>query len=173
MEWEANHSRVMKSLTNRITIASERLQIHLRDFHNDIQHSQKYTFQFDPSNDTLVEFRPRREPVAHNAGPTQRGCVTIFEFESTPISPSLPNLVPVDAHIGIDHITMTNRMPPRNHPLTGTTVAPQRISEGYGGALGGPMRPKPSDSKEPYGRGGRLWHPMDRSWKAVGRQVGS
>ena len=39
MEWDSSHSRVMKSLTNRITIASERLQIPLRDFHNDIQHS--------------------------------------------------------------------------------------------------------------------------------------
>ena len=70
MEWDENHSWVMKSITNRITIASERLQINLRDFHTDVQHSKKYTFHFAPSNDTLVEFRPRREPVAHNAGPT-------------------------------------------------------------------------------------------------------
>ena len=56
MEWDANHSRVMKSLTNRITIASERLQIHLRDFHNNIQYSHKYTFQLYATNDTLVEF---------------------------------------------------------------------------------------------------------------------
>ena len=56
MEWDANHSRVMKSITNRITIASERLQIHLRNFRTDVQHSQKYTFHFDSSNETLVEF---------------------------------------------------------------------------------------------------------------------
>ena len=49
MEWDTNHSQVIKSLTNRITIASKRLQIHLRDFHTNI----------DPSNDTIVEFRPR------------------------------------------------------------------------------------------------------------------
>ena len=71
MEWDANHSRVMKSITNRITMASKWLQIHLRDFHTDVQHSQKYTFHFDPSNDTLIEFRSRREPVAHNAGPAR------------------------------------------------------------------------------------------------------
>ena len=51
----------MKSITNRITMASKWLQIHLRDFHTDVQHSQKYTFHFDPSNDTLIEFRSRRE----------------------------------------------------------------------------------------------------------------
>ena len=56
MEWDSNQSRVMKSITNRITIASEWLHIHLRDFNTDVQHSQKYTFHFDSSNETLVEF---------------------------------------------------------------------------------------------------------------------
>ena len=63
MEWSTNHSRVTKSLTNRITIASERLQFQLRDFHTQVQHSQKYSFQFDSSIETLIEFHPSREPV--------------------------------------------------------------------------------------------------------------
>ena len=116
MEWDTNHSRVMKSITNRITIASEWLQIHLHDFHTDVHHLQKYTFHFNPSNDTLVEFRPWRVPAVHNAGPTWRGCVSLFEVESTPLSPSHPNPVPVDSHIGINHIRMTNRIPSRNPP---------------------------------------------------------
>ena len=116
MDWGANHSRVMKSLTNRITIASERLKIHLRDFHTDMQHSHKYTFHFDPSNDTLVKLRPRREPVIHKAGPTRQGCVTLFEVDSTPLPSSHPNIVPVDTHIGINHTLMTNRMQPHKPP---------------------------------------------------------
>ena len=39
MEWDANHSGVMKSITNRITMASKWLQIHLNDVHTDVQHS--------------------------------------------------------------------------------------------------------------------------------------
>ena len=104
MDWDSNHSRFMKCITNSITISSEEIHINLSDFHTDVQHSQKYTFHFDPSNDNLVKFRPQREPVAHNAEPNRQGCISLFEFDSTPIPPALPNLVPVDDHIGINHI---------------------------------------------------------------------
>ena len=174
MEWDTNHSRVMKSLTNHITIASEWLKIHLRDFHTEVQHLHNYSFHFDPSKKTLIKFRPWREPVVHKAGPTQQVWVTLFEVDYNPLPTPRPNLVPVDSHIGSKHNRMTNQILPRNPPLTGTMVPPQRISEGYGGKLSGLKQTKQSYSTYQYGRRtGWLWYLMDRSWKAMGWQVGT